>query len=117
MSQFPNERDAYRSSEDNARTMAIIVYVLYIAALFNGITAVIGVILAYIKRDDVRGTAYESHFTNQIELFWIFFIGMLVAVPLCFILIGIPLVVVLYIYVLYRTVKGLVRASDGRPYW
>jgi uncharacterized membrane protein len=46
-----------------------------------------------------------------------FLIGMLVAVPLCFVLIGIPLVVALYIWVIFRTVKGLVRAIDGRPYY
>jgi uncharacterized membrane protein len=103
--------------EDSARTVAIIVYLLYLAALINGLTAVIGVILAYVKRDDARGTVYESHFANAIEVFWIFLIGMLVAVPLCFILIGIPLVLALYVWVLFRTIKGVVRASDGRPYY
>lgn len=103
--------------EDSARTVAIIVYLLYLAALINGFTAVIGVILAYVKRDDARGTIYESHFANAIEVFWVFLIGMLVAVPLCFVLIGIPLVVVLYIWVLFRTIKGVVRASDGQPYF
>lgn len=103
--------------EDSARTVAIIVYLLYLAALINGITAIIGVILAYVKRDESRGTVYDSHFSNAIEVFWIFLVGMLVAVPLCFIVIGIPLVIGLYIWVLYRTIKGIVRASDGRPYY
>ena len=103
--------------EDSARTIAIIVYLLYLAALINGLTAIIGVILAYVKRDEARGTVYESHFTNAIEVFWIFLVGMLVAVPLCFIVIGVPLVIALYIWVLYRTIKGVVRASDGRPYF
>ncbi|MDE3116471.1 MAG: DUF4870 domain-containing protein, partial [Pseudomonadota bacterium] len=99
------------------RTTAIIVYLLYLAALINGLTAVIGVILAYVKRDDVRGTVYESHFANAIEVFWIFLIGMLVAVPLCFVVVGIPLVFALYVWVIFRTVKGIVRAIDGQPYF
>ena len=102
--------------EDSARTITIIVYLLYLAALINGITAVIGVILAYVKRDEARGTIYESHFTNAIELFWIFLIGMLISVPLCFVVIGFFLIAALYVWVLFRTIKGLVRASDGRPY-
>ncbi len=104
------------SREDSARTMAIIVYLLYLAALINGLTAIVGVILAYVKRDEARGTAYESHFSNAIEVFWIFLVGMLIAVPLCFIVIGIPLVIALYVWVIFRTVKGVVRASDGQPY-
>ena len=106
----------FSAAEDSARTTTIIVYLLYLAALINGLTAVIGVILAYVKRDDVRGTAYESHFNNAIEIFWIFLVGMLVAVPLCFVVIGIPLVFALYVWVIFRTVKGVVRAIDGRPY-
>lgn len=106
-----------QTREESARTISIIVYLLYLAALVNGLTAIVGVILAYVKRDDVRGTVYESHFSNAIEIFWVFIVGMLIAVPLCFIVIGIPLVVVLYIWVLFRTIKGLVRASDAQPYY
>lgn len=101
---------------ESARTTSIIVYLLYIAALVNGLTAIIGVVLAYVKRDDVRGTIYEGHFSNAIEVFWVFLVGMIVAVPLCFILIGIPLVILIYVWVLFRTIKGLVRAIDGKPY-
>lgn len=107
-----NQPDALES----ARTTAIIVYLLYLAALVNGFTAIIGVILAYIKRDDVRGTIYEGHFSNAIEVFWVFLIGMIIAVPLCFVLIGFPLVALIYVWVLFRTIKGLVRAIDGKPY-
>lgn len=104
------------SREDSARTATIIVYLLYLAALVNGITAIIGVVLAYVKRDDVRGTIYEGHFSNAIEVFWVYLVGMLIAVPLCFVLVGIPLVIALYIWVLFRVIKGLVRAMDGLPY-
>jgi uncharacterized membrane protein len=110
-------QQANLARNDSARTVAIIVYLLYLAALINGLTAIVGVVLAYVKRDDVLGTPYESHFANAIEIFWIFLVGMVIAVPLCFVLIGIPLVVALYVWVLYRTIKGLVRASDGYPYY
>ena len=105
------------ASADSTRTLTIVIYLLYLASLVNGITAIIGVALAYAKREDGYGTPYESHFSNAIETFWMFLIGMLVAVPLCFVLIGIPLVIGLYIWVIFRTVKGLVRAIDSRPYF
>ena len=105
------------ASADSARMLTIVIYLLYLASLVNGITAIIGVALAYAKREDAHGTPYESHFSNAIEMFWIFLVGMMVAVPLCFVLIGIPLVIALYVWVIFRTVKGLVRAIDGRPYY
>lgn len=112
-----SQHQVVNGREDSARTMAIIVYLLYLAALINGLTAIVGVILAYVKRDEVRGTIYESHFSNAIEIFWVFLVGMMVAVPLCFVLVGIPLVIALYVWVLFRTIKGIVRANDGQPYF
>ena len=82
----------------------------------TGITAIISVVIAYLKRDDARGTPFESHYSNAIEIFWVFFACMLVVVPLCFVLIGIPLIVALYVWVIFRTVKGLVRAIDAKAY-
>ena len=118
MSMSPDPRGPYLvPGEDSNRTMAIIVYLLYLAALINGVTAFIGVIIAYVKRDDAYGSVWETHYANAIEIFWIFFIGMIVVVPLCFVLIGFPMLAVLYIYVIFRTVKGLMRASEGRPYF
>jgi uncharacterized membrane protein len=111
-----SEKPNLPSAEETARTTAIVIYLLYLAALINGLTAIIGVVLAYVKRDDVRGTIYEGHFSNAIEIFWVFLIGMCVAVPLCFVLVGIPLVILLYVWVLFRTIKGLVRAIDAKPY-
>lgn len=105
-----------KSRQDTIRLLAIAVYVLYLMALPLGITAIVGVIIAYVKRDEARGTVFESHFSSAIETFWVFFAVMLVAVPLCFILVGIPVVVILYVWMLVRTVKGLVRAASDQAY-
>lgn len=101
---------------DTMRLTTIAIYVLYLLALPLGITAIIGVIMAYAGRGDARGTAFESHYENAITTFWIFFVAMLVVVPLCFILVGVPLLIALYIWMIFRTVKGLVRVVDSRPY-
>jgi uncharacterized membrane protein len=39
-----------------------------------------------------------------------------VGVPLCFILIGIPILAVLAIWYLYRSIRGLVHALDVKLY-
>jgi uncharacterized membrane protein len=104
------------ATSDTLRMVTIAIYVLYLLALPLGITAFVGVIMAYASRDDARGTPFESHIANAIDIFWVFFVGMLIVVPLCFVVIGLPLLVVLYVWTILRTVKGLVRAIDSRAY-
>ena len=81
------------------------------------ITWVAGLILAYIKRGEVRGTIWESHFANQIETFWVSLVLFVVAIPLCFVVIGVPILIGTVIWFLYRTIKGLVRAIENQPYY
>lgn len=95
----------------------IIVYGLYLVGWpCLHLPTVGGLILAYIKRDDARGTIWESHFANQIETFWIALVVGIVAVPLCFFVIGIPILVGVIVWFLYRTIKGLLRAVENEPY-
>ncbi len=128
--------------ESNARILAVVIHALYLLALANGLTAIAGVVLAYIKRADAKGTPYYDHFTAAIATFWIVLIvgALLVAVTLQLVfgtilfyahpvsdlawhpavMAALPLVwlgfVVLVIFYLYRTIRGLVRAIEGRPY-
>jgi uncharacterized membrane protein len=106
------------SATERLRTYSIVVYVLYLLAIpsiFS--TVLLGVILAYIKRDQARGTAFESHFTNAIDVFWVSLVVGIVATilwPLFFL--GGIIHAVLFVWALYRTVKGLLRAIEWQPY-
>jgi uncharacterized membrane protein len=112
MSEAPRVAD-----QENGRIMAIVAYVLFLIGWPTLHLATIGgVILAYVQRDDVRGTIWESHFEAVITTFWISLVVGLVAVPLCFVLVGIPLMIGLVIWFLYRTIRGLVHAIESKPY-
>jgi uncharacterized membrane protein len=125
-------------ASDNLRTMAIICYVLFLLAIINGLTAVIGVILAYLKKGDANGTIWHSHFENLIVVFWVVLIfsmvwfaslpvsfgvfwahgfvwpwAPLLGLPLVLWLIACPLVILWYFY---RLIRGLIRVSDDRAY-
>jgi uncharacterized membrane protein len=94
----------------------VAVYILQALAFFlGGVTVLAGVILNYLKLDDVRGTWIERHFRWQIRTFWIALlwgvIGML-TVPLIigwFILLGTS------IWAIYRIVKGALALNEGKP--
>ncbi|HWA04684.1 MAG TPA: hypothetical protein VG819_14280 [Rhizomicrobium sp.] len=105
------------AAQGDTRLVAIIGYGLY---LFGWpclhISTIAGLILAYVKRDDTRGTIWESHFDNMIETFWVSLVIGLVAFPLCFFVIGIPIEIGVFLWFLYRTIKGLIRAIENRPY-
>jgi uncharacterized membrane protein len=124
-------------ADGETRIVALVGYGLFILALANGLTAIAGVVLAYVKRADAKGTIYESHFTNMIRVFWtciavtMAFLGVVLFGAVDFLATAnthpqmalIALVPLLYVLVvgflvwyLYRTVRGLVLAIDGKPY-
>jgi len=105
------------SDRDSDRILAIVAYVLFLVGWPTLHLATIGgVILAYVQRNDVRGTVWESHYEAIITTFWTSLVIGLIAVPLCFVVVGIPILIGLVIWFLYRTIRGLVHALESRPY-
>jgi uncharacterized membrane protein len=102
---------------DDTRTLVIIVYGLYLAALLCvGLSGIAGVILAYVKRDEARGTIWHSHFENAIQAFWIWLGLTVIGLLTVWLVIGFFIIIGAYIYFAYRTIKGLVRAVDSQAY-
>lgn len=101
--------------EEAGKTLAMVGYALYGLGLFTLLPAAVALILNLIKRDDVRGTFLDSHFRWQIHTalwggFWL-----IVGWILTFIFIGIFVVVIAYLWVLYRLIKGFLRLNDHQP--
>lgn len=125
------------AAENSSRLVAIISYALLLLACTTGFTGIVAVVLAYVKRDDARGTVFESHFSNVITVFWAavaFFVLLMAAIGFGAVrLFSMPepqpdpqivafavgawgAMVLFAVWYLYRTIKGLVRAIDGKPY-
>ena len=98
------------------RSLVLICYALFLAACFNGVTALIGVIIAYIKRPDAAGSPWASHFDNMIVMFWVALIAVTLGWMTVWFLLGFVIWFVLAIWYLYRGIRGLLRAVDDRPY-
>ena len=73
-------------TDDNINKLVHILYGLMAGGFFFIITPIIAIMLAYIKREDVEGTIYESHFTWIIRTFWLSLIGFVVTMPFIFFL-------------------------------
>lgn len=97
------------------KTWAIAIWVLYLLGYLTGITVIIGLIIAYVKRAELAGTPYESHMTSAIRTFWIGFIVGIIGFVLTFVGVGIIILGILVVWQLFRIIRGLIRAIDGRP--
>jgi len=135
---FPHDEAADASS---LRTIVMLCYVLFLIACVNGVTAIAGIIIAYVKRHDAMNTIWESHFNNLILVFWVmvaaFFVALIsfpvsvlslglwvsgdfvwpafsaFAAPVLFWMFAAPL---LLIWFFYRIIRGLIHASENRAY-
>ncbi|MDP4823108.1 MAG: hypothetical protein NWR47_04085 [Aestuariivirgaceae bacterium] len=92
----------------------LLIYVLYLAGLLLGVTAVVGVVMAYIARDKADGWA-ASHYDFQIRTFWLMLLYGFIGVVLSFVVIGIPVLMATFVWFIIRNVKGLIRATQDEP--
>lgn len=91
-----------------------IVYGLLAASYFTGITALIAVVINYVKIDDVRGTWLESHFRWQIRTFWWGLVWVAIGSVLAIILIGWAVLVAVGVWGIYRIAKGWLNLSERK---
>ncbi len=107
-----------RSAEELAglKNVTMVVYVLQaLGYMTGGFTALVAVIVNYVKRDDVAGTIYQSHFDWQIRTFWWGLVWGLVGGALVFVLVGFAIWFAAWVWMIYRVVKGWLRLTEGQP--
>lgn len=96
--------------------IAKIVYVLFLLTpLTGGITGIIGLVMAYIYRDDAPEWL-KTHYELQVRTFWVGLLYAIVATALCFIIIGFALWVALLVWWIVRCVKGLKLLTERASY-
>ena len=102
------------------RNYMYVIYGLYaLGVLSFAMPTIIGAIVAYVKRDDMRGTIYFDHIQFLLRTFWGsligFAVGFLLIITLIGAIIGVPLVVLVCFWYLFRVVVGVVRLIDNQP--
>ena len=110
MSQTPPPPPASSSADAQ---MAMVVYILYL--LPTGITHIVGVIMAYVARDNAPEWV-RSHYTFQIYTFWLILLYFVISAFLCLVLIGFLLLPLVGVLLIVRCALGLVYWSRSEPY-
>ena len=96
----------------------------FIATAFVfSIPSIIAVIMNYVKRNDVRGTWLDSHFSWQLRTFWWAALWIVVVSVISFpliLLLGLGLVTMwigislVGLWILYRVIRGWLALKDHR---
>lgn len=91
-----------------------LVYILYFIGFVVGITALAGLIVAYLKRGEAGPNA-TTHFTFQIRTFWIGLLFSVIGAITSMIVIGVVILLATVVWALIRLIKGFMLASDDKP--
>ena len=98
----------------SAITLTHVIYALQAASLLVGITALVAVIINYVKRPDVAGSWLESHFRWQIRTFWFGLLWSVMGFITAFVVVGYFILAANAVWLIYRIVKGWLRLADQK---
>ncbi|MBZ2169467.1 DUF4870 family protein [Marinobacter sp. F4216] len=114
---------SFSEKDEAAKVNALIAYGLMVVGFFTGIFWIIGAVWAMVKKEDAKGSIFEDHFSNIIKTFW-FGLGlpilgivltfMLLGYPILFV--GYPILFVVWIWSIYKVVKGLSKITANKAY-
>jgi uncharacterized membrane protein len=92
---------------------------LVVTAFLTGWPSIIAVIMNYVKRSEAGGTFLDSHFSWQLRTFWFALlwvvIGWLMIVTIIGAVIGVPLLLAVGVWVLYRIARGWINLANRKP--
>ncbi len=111
------------------RTLPAVVYGLYLLGLVNGLTILVGLVIAHMNHDNA-GPRMKTHYAFLIRTFWIGLaifvaLGILIGISavLSIVLIGLPFLMLFLflwgavaVWFAVRCIVGLVYLSQGEAY-
>ena len=114
-------------------TIAQLVYALHAVAIMVGIVgaatvigsflgsvpSIVAVLLNYVMRGGARGTWVASHYRWQIRTFWYAvlwaLIGWTLTITIIGAVVGVPVLIALTLWLIYRIGRGWLRLRDRQP--
>lgn len=87
-----------------------------VAGLLNGILWFIGAFWAMVKRGDAKGSIFEDHDSNIVSIFWWSMLFSVIGFILRFIFIGYFILCAIWIWAVFKIVKGLAKITSNKTY-
>jgi uncharacterized membrane protein len=93
--------------------MPMIIYILYFAGFLFGVSALAGLIMAYVQRSDSDDPVLASHYRYQIRTFWFGLLYFVIGILTTFLLIGYIILLFWLVWTLIRIIKGFSAWDKG----
>lgn len=103
-----------RTSVESERTLVLVSYVLHLVGSIAGVTSIIGLIVNYVKRGQYD-ELFDSHHAWMIRTFWWAMLWVVIGCITVLILIGWAILFVVWVWYIYRHVRGLIAFLNGQP--
>jgi uncharacterized membrane protein len=103
-----------RSSVQSDRTLVLVAYILHLVGAVAGITSIVGLIINYVNRDR-HDEVLDTHHTWMIRSFWWALLWGVIGIVTIIILIGWVILFVVWVWYIYRHVRGLIALTNGEP--
>lgn len=104
-----------RTSNDFEMNRPTIISLLYLGSFLAGVTALVGLILAYLWEKESHESWEDSHYRYHIRTFWIGLVYLLAGLVLAFVLIGFLVLWAIPVWFAVRAVKALLAAQKHEP--
>ena len=114
MNDFEVRRVDSANSNPEHHTLTTVIYALQGAGYFFAITILIAIMINYVKRAEVKGSLYESHFRWQIRTFWFSILWLVIGIVTTPFLIGYLILFANWVWGIYRIVKGWLYLNDRK---
>lgn len=130
-----NEQEGVIDQKETSQNLIKMVWIIYWLSIASAVLSIIPVanmlsilvwivslVLAFVKRSDAKGTIYASHIGNIIT---ISVVGLIALVVLLLIMAVIPLAglaiggigaIIVFIWQIYRLIKGVLRMNDKKEF-
>lgn len=96
------------------KTLVNIIYGLLAASLCTGITALVAVVIIYVKRNDPLDALAANHMRWQLRTFWFGLFWTILGAATFWLVIGVLILAVNYVWMVYRIVKGFIYLNDNK---
>jgi len=113
--EHPQDAPFSARDQNGDRILAAINYGLLLVGFTNGLTVLIAVIFAYLRKDQAD-ELMTNHFRYQIRTFWYWLAMMILGALTVWILIGFVVWLLAGIWLVIRAAVGLIRLVDGRAH-
>lgn len=92
-----------------------IVSLLYLSSCVLGVTVLVGIVLAYIWKNEPHSDWEDTHYRYLIRTFWLGLIGTIIGTLLLIVLVGFLVWLAVGVLVVVRCVLSLINAQKQQP--